>query len=155
MHFVHSTACNEGTRDIVVNELMCYVRAALIPADSFNNCTNGIGSLPRHRLQLTELPEDIYRYIQAFVPINAMLNTSKRLADCKRRLFYWKLNRQYSLLYYHSAEFRDCLKSGGFIHDTRKQVALDYTYGRATEIHVELEGEKIRAIRPLVHFIHF
>jgi hypothetical protein len=77
----------------------------------------------------TELPEDIYRCIQAFTSINALLNTSRRLADVKRRLFCWNLNPQHSLLYYCSAEYRSLLSETLLAYGGSRQVTLDLRLG--------------------------
>jgi hypothetical protein len=79
---------------------------------------------PRRRmLTVSSLPEDIYRCIQEFTPINALLNTSKRLLDVKHRLFYWSFRSASSKQFYSSEEFRERLR--GLMHDYRKQLSLN------------------------------
>jgi hypothetical protein len=51
---------------------------------------------PHRTLNILSLPLDIYHCIQEFAPINALLNTSRRLGDVKRSLYYWKLGRDAS-----------------------------------------------------------
>jgi hypothetical protein len=79
---------------------------------------------PRRRtLTVSALPEDIYRCIQEFTSINALLNTSKRLIDVKHRLFYWSLGSASSQQFYSSEEF--CERLRGLMHDCKKQLSLN------------------------------
>ena len=55
--------------------------------------------------------DDILLIIQEFVPINALLLSSKQLALLKRRYFRWNLTPVASQRYYQSQPFRDILLS--------------------------------------------
>ena len=154
-------------QDPIVDAHLAHIRAAMhesissVPSAAHQRQPQqpaiqpNIGYLQRP-LVMTELPEDIYRCIQAFTPINALLNTSRRLADVKRRLYYWNLTRQYSLLYYLSAEYRELFASNGcLLHDSRKQVGLDLrlrtgwrTINLSEDVVNELRGTVLRIHLP-------
>ena len=60
-------------------------------------------------MYITNLPLDIYRIINEFVCLNSLLNTTKKLDDIKKELYYWKLNKCYSLQFYECEKFRNDL----------------------------------------------
>jgi hypothetical protein len=60
------------------------------------------------------------------IGVNYLFNVSRIYFQCmKKASFYWKLNRDYSLVYYKSAEYRERIS---MLIDTKSQVALDLSY---------------------------
>ena len=137
--------------EVVIDAHLAQIRAAMHESISVVPSSNQ----PRRQLVVTDLPEDIYRCIQAFTPINALLNTSRRLADVKRQLCDRNLTRQYSLLYYLSAEYRQLFQSNGrLLHDSRKQVGLDLRLSTDWWSVMKLSEDVVNELREAVVCIH-
>jgi hypothetical protein len=81
---------------------------------------------PPLALNILSLPIDIYYCIQEFTPINALLNTSRRLGDVKQCLFYWKLSMNASKRFQSGEAFRTQLL--GLVHRSQKQISLDLSH---------------------------
>ena len=77
-------------------------------------------------MNILHLPQDLYSCIQEYTNINPLLNTTKKLSDVKYELYYWKLNKEYSLKYYDDSKFRDIVNSK--ICRTLKQLSLNLSY---------------------------
>jgi hypothetical protein len=84
---------NEATRSAVIFELLANARATVHSTRPAASVDADVIAARSKATKATALPEDIYRCIQAYTSINALLNTSRRLADVKRRLYIWNLNR--------------------------------------------------------------
>ena len=92
-------------------------------------------SAPQPR-SLLSLPEDIFRCIQEFTPIGALLDTSPRLRDVKRRLRYCNLSWELSHKYKRDEVFRELVRSS--VCDPRRQIRL---YLAAEDDGDEMEAE--------------
>ena len=68
--------------------------------------------------------DDILVVIQEYVPINALLLTSKTLAPLKWRYFRWNLNTTASLRYYEFQQYRDILMSLMMYPNKQLQIKL-------------------------------
>jgi hypothetical protein len=70
----------------------------------------------------------IFQQLQEFlndtnIGTNNLLNVSKRYFNhLKKANYYWKFNRQYSLIYYHSLKYRKLVLS---LMNKRRQLSLD------------------------------
>jgi hypothetical protein len=70
----------------------------------------------------------IFQQLQEFlndtnIGTNNLLNVSKRcFHHLKKENYYWKLNRQYSLIYYLSLKYRESILT---LMNTRRQLSLD------------------------------
>jgi len=69
------------------------------------------------------LPVEIYRQIQSYTNINALLNSSKQFKRDKYEVYYWKLNKEYSLKYYNDMDFRGTINN--LVYKTKYQLSLD------------------------------
>jgi hypothetical protein len=81
---------------------------------------------PHLALNVLLLPIDIYYCIQEFTSINSFLNTSKRLGDVKRILFYWKLGRSASKRFQFIKTFRTQLLD--LVHRSKNQLLLNLAH---------------------------
>lgn len=120
----------DQVKELIIEAYMAPIRAVLAcNANSRGLRTDPIATKRYDCVDITDLPEDIYRYIQAFTPINALLNSSKCLVEVKRQVLHWKLTRQYSLLYSCCPEFRELFISNGrLLRNCNKQVSVDMSW---------------------------
>jgi hypothetical protein len=81
---------------------------------------------PPLALNVLSLPIDIYYCIQEFTSINALLNTSRRLEDVKRSLFYWNLGWTASKRFQSAETFHKHLLD--LVHCSQNQISLDLAH---------------------------
>ena len=58
--------------------------------------------------------------------INNVLNSMMKYNEYKKKYFYWRLNKQFSLRYYEDLQFYNVLNT--IILNTNKQLSLNYHY---------------------------
>ena len=81
----------------------------------------------QNKVEITDLPDDIFRKICEFVSIDALLLLANRyLHAMKGRLYYYKFTKKYSLEYHASTTFREQVK--GRISDISIQLSLNLNY---------------------------
>ena len=74
--------------------------------------------------EITNLPDDVFRNIREFVPIDALfLVANRHFLAMKRRLHYYKFTRECSLEYHASKTFREHVKRR--ISDISSQLSLN------------------------------
>ena len=76
-------------------------------------------STPHPALRIND---DVLGRIREYVGINPLLNTCRGFSSSKKRLFYWKLNRTYSIKYHDDGLFRATLLS--LMLERKNQLAL-------------------------------
>ena len=72
---------------------------------------------------LTNLPDDVFRLIHDFHPINELYQVSRFFHAIKGRLYYFKFTKKHSVEYYVSKAFREHVQRR--IDDVSQQLSLD------------------------------
>ena len=76
------------------------------------------------KVEITDLPDDVFRTIREFVSIDALLLVANRhFHAMKGRLYYYKFTKKYSLEYHASETFKEQVK--GRISDISIQHSLN------------------------------
>jgi hypothetical protein len=83
-------------------------------------------SLKKRIMLFETFPEEIFQIIGNYTNINNLLNSTAKLNNVKKKLFYWKLNRQFSIKYYQNEIFREELLVK--MNDINKQLSLILAY---------------------------
>ena len=74
-------------------------------------------------MDISHLPQDLYRNIQEYTSINPLLNTTQKLSNIKYESYYWKLNSHWSRKYRGCSSFRS--KVNDRMSKTLNQLSLD------------------------------
>ena len=77
-------------------------------------------------MSILHLSNDLFGSIQEYTDINYLLNTTTNLFYVKYELYYWNLNKKYSLKYYNYIKFRNIVNSK--ICKTLDQLSLDLSH---------------------------
>ena len=77
---------------------------------------------------INKLPIEIFNYINEYTNINNLLLSCKSFEQFKKKLYYWKLTKEYSKKFYynidfHNINFRKKILSKMF--DSKKQLSLN------------------------------
>ena len=75
------------------------------------------------RTMITDLPDDVFRLIHDFHPINELYQVSRFFHAIKGRLYYYKFTKKHSVEYYVSKAFREHVQRR--IDDVSQQLSLD------------------------------
>ena len=75
------------------------------------------------RTMITDLPDDVFRLIHDFHPINELCQVNRFFHALKGRLYYYKFTKKHSVEYYVSKAFREHVQRR--IDDVSQQLSLD------------------------------
>ena len=77
-------------------------------------------------IKITELSIDIIGKLQEFTNINNLLLSCNNFQKIKKYLYYWKLTKEYSKIYYMDANFRKKIIAKMF--NSKKQLYVDLSF---------------------------
>lgn len=69
--------------------------------------------------------EFIFQELQQFININNLLCSTIQFKEYKKKLFYWKLNKTHSILYYYDNDFYKYLNSIILYRNKQLSISLD------------------------------
>ena len=78
--------------------------------------------------------QDLTGFIQKFIDIKNLLDTSKKFNNIKKNIYLWKLNRMYSYKYYYDNIFRN--KIHDKITNIKQIYKLDFTNSDISDVSI-------------------